>query len=223
MINRTPFKRLILRAVLRHVSPMVIRQVSVSDQVSLPEFNDIFCAILGWGGNLGYIFRVHAQEFNSFRRATRCKALHEFRLHRQEKLLYICDTLHMWEWDVQVLDIQEGTREDQKPACLGGRGATPPEFCGGPTGYRLMLKRQDEGNAMLAPTMVESGIQLLAKACPDQPPQTWDLLRTAMDEGLRSIDQRLEESGPLQPDRFSLQEANERLRKLSQWRRGFRV
>jgi hypothetical protein len=89
MINRTPFKRLILRAVLYHVSPMVIRQVSVSDQVSLPEFNDIFCAILGWGGNLGYIFRVHAQEFNSFRRATRCKALHEFRLHRQEKLLYI--------------------------------------------------------------------------------------------------------------------------------------
>ena len=221
MINQTSFKRLILRAVLRHVSPMVIRQVSVSDQVSLPEFNDIFCAILGWGGNLGYIFRVHAQEFNSFRRATRSKALHEFRLHRQEKLLYICDTLHMWEWDVQVLDIQEGTKEDQEPACLGGRGATPPEFCGGPTGYRLMLKRQKEGNAMLAPTMVETGIQLLAKACPDQPSQTWDLLRTAMDEGLRSIDQRLEESGPLQPDRFSLQEANERLRKLTQSRREF--
>ena len=40
MINQTSFKRLILRAVLRHVSPMVIRQVSVSDQVSLPEFND---------------------------------------------------------------------------------------------------------------------------------------------------------------------------------------
>src|ERR1035437_5331747 len=120
MINQTSFKRLILRAVLRHVSPMVIRQLSVSDQVNLPEFNDIFCGILGWGGNLGYIFRVHAQEFNSFRRATRSKALHEFRLHRQEKLLYICDTLHRWEWDVQVVDIQEGTKEDQEPARLGG-------------------------------------------------------------------------------------------------------
>ena len=39
---------------------MVIRQVAVPDQMNLPEFNDIFCAILGWGGNLGYIFRVHA-------------------------------------------------------------------------------------------------------------------------------------------------------------------
>ena len=107
---------------------MVIRQVAVSDQTSLPEFNDMFCAVLGWSGNLDYIFRVHAPEFNSFHRKTRSSALHEFRLHRQEKFLYICDTLHMWEWDVQVLDIQEATKEDEEPACMGGRGATPPGF-----------------------------------------------------------------------------------------------
>src|ERR1019366_7386481 len=95
MIEQLSFKRLILRAVLRHVSPMVIRQVAVSDQTNLPEFNDLFCAVLGWSDNLGYIFRVHAREFNSFRRKTRSSALHEFRLHRQEKILYICDTLHM--------------------------------------------------------------------------------------------------------------------------------
>jgi hypothetical protein len=91
--------------------------------------------------------------------------LHELRLHRQERFLYICDTLHMWEWDVQVLDIQDGTEEDQEPVCLGGRGATPPESCGGPTGYRLMLKRQREGSAMLEPTMVEAGIQMLTESC----------------------------------------------------------
>jgi hypothetical protein len=54
-----------------------------------------------------------------------------------------------------------------------------------------MLKRQSEGNAMLAPAMVETGILMFAEACPDQPPKTWDLLRTAMDDGLRSIDLRL--------------------------------
>jgi Plasmid pRiA4b ORF-3-like protein len=198
MIEQLSFKRLILRAVLRHVSPMVIRHVAVSDQMNLPEFNDIFCAVLGWSDNLGYIFRVHAREFNSFRRKTRSSALHEFRLHRQEKFLYICDTLHMWEWEVQVLDIQEGTKADEEPACLGGRGATPPEFCGGPTGYRLMLKRQSEGKAMLAPAMVETAILMLAEACPDQAFQTWDLRRTAMDDGLRNIDRRLNESGPLE-------------------------
>ena len=144
MVKTVSFKRLILRAVLRQVSPMVIRLVSVADQMPLHEFHDVFRTILGWNGDLGYIVRVHGQEINSFRRKTRSKALHEFKLHRQEKFLYICDTLHMWEWDVRVLDIQDGIEGNHAPVCLGGRGAAPPEFCGGPTGYRLMLKRQRE-------------------------------------------------------------------------------
>ena len=110
MAKTVSFKRLILRAVLRRVSPMVIRLVSVSDHMPLPEFHDVFRIILGWNGDLGYIIRVHGQEFNSFRRKTRSKALHEFKLHRQEKFLYVCDTLDMWEWDVRVLDIQDGCR-----------------------------------------------------------------------------------------------------------------
>jgi hypothetical protein len=110
MVKTPSFKRLILRAVLRQVSPMVIRLVSVADQMPLHEFHDVFRTILGWNGDLGYIVRVHGQEINSFRRKTRSKALHEFKLHRQEKFLYVCDTLHMWEWDVRVLDIQDGGR-----------------------------------------------------------------------------------------------------------------
>jgi hypothetical protein len=43
------------------------------------------------------------QEFNSFRRKTRSNVLLEFKLHRQEKFLYVCDTLDMWEWDVRVV------------------------------------------------------------------------------------------------------------------------
>jgi hypothetical protein len=198
---------------------MVIRLVSVSDHMPLPEFDDVFRIILGWNGDLGYIIRVHGQEINSFRRKTRSKALHEFKLHRQEKFLYVCDTLDMWEWDVRVLDIQDGVEGDYAPICVGGRGAAPPEFCGGPTGYRLMLKRQREGTAMSDPVRLEAGVQMLADACPGQSAGTWDLLRTVLDEGLQSIDLRLHELGPLQPDRFSLKEANARLRELAQrWR-----
>jgi len=80
------------------------------------------------------------------------------------KFLYICDTLHLWEWDIRVLDIEDGVEGDQAPRCLGGRGAAPPEHCGGPTGYRLMLKRQRDGAAMSDPILVEAGIQLFAEA-----------------------------------------------------------
>jgi hypothetical protein len=64
---------------------MVIRLVSVSDQMELPQLHNIFRAILGWDGDLGYIIRVHGQEFNSCRRETQSKTMREFKLHRQEK------------------------------------------------------------------------------------------------------------------------------------------
>jgi hypothetical protein len=55
---------------------------------------------------------------------------------------------------------------------------------------------------------LEAGIQMMAEACPDQPIRTWDLLRTVLTEGFESIDRRLKELGPVEPDRFSVEEAN---------------
>ena|SRR5439155_11905303 len=56
MLETTSFKRLILREVLRQVSPMVIRLVSVSDQMQPPDFHEIFRAVLGWNGDLATSF-----------------------------------------------------------------------------------------------------------------------------------------------------------------------
>jgi hypothetical protein len=83
MSIQAPFKRLILRAVLRSVSPMVIRVVAVPDSLDLFEFDEVFRVVLGWD-NIGFLFRVPGQEFNSFRRATRCRTLREFQLRPTE-------------------------------------------------------------------------------------------------------------------------------------------
>jgi hypothetical protein len=73
MNEPTFFNRLILRAVLRQVSPKVIRLLSVSDRMELSEFHRVIRLVLGWKNDLGYIVRVHGQEFNGFRRKTRGK------------------------------------------------------------------------------------------------------------------------------------------------------
>ena len=117
----------------------------------------------------------------------------------------------VWEWEVRVLDIQDGVEDDLAPLCVGGRGAAPPEYCGAPAGYRLMLKTPAQGAAMSDPHLLEAGIEMFAAACPDQPAATWDVLRSALAEGLQSLDRRLVEYGPLQPERFSLGETNGRL------------
>jgi hypothetical protein len=76
----------------------------------------------GSGLTWANLVRVHGQEFNGFRRKTRSKALYELKLHRQEKFLYVCDTPHMWEWNIRVLDIQiqDGAEDDGVPICLAG-------------------------------------------------------------------------------------------------------
>jgi hypothetical protein len=190
---------------------MVARLISVTDDTELTDLHEVFRHVLGWSGDLGYSFRIHGQEFNSFRRRSRSRPLRDFRFHRQEKFLYVYDFLDMWEWELRVLDIQEGLAEDREAFCLGGRGAAPPECCGGPRGYRLMLKRQQQGAAVNDPALVEATIQLLVATHPDQPASTWNLLRDAVGKGWQSVDRRLEQHGPLKPGRFSLQEANERL------------
>jgi len=82
----------------------------------------------------------------------------------------------------------------------------PPSYCGGPTGDRLMLKRQREGESMVTPAQVEAVIAMLSAAHPNRSLSTWDILREVMDDGLRSLDQRLEQSGPLEPNpgRFAI-------------------
>jgi hypothetical protein len=77
-----------------------------------------------------------------------------------------------------------------------------------------MLKRQKEGESMGTPAQVEAVITMLMAAHPDRPNSSWDLLREVIGDGMRSIDQRLEEYGPLEPHRFSLKEVNQRLAKL---------
>jgi hypothetical protein len=205
MTSRAPFSRLILRAVLRNVNPMIIRVISVPDSLDLTDFDEVLRTVLGCDG-FGFIFRVHGQEFNSFRRATRSKTLCDFQLRLRETFLYTCGAIDLWEWELRLLDREPGNDGDEVPVCLGGRGA-PPKYCGGPTGYRLMLKRQKQGEAMRIPVQMEAMIGMFSAADPDELASAWQTLRRALDDGFQSIDRRLQEYGPLEPERFSLQEA----------------
>jgi Plasmid pRiA4b ORF-3-like protein len=191
MKTQTSFNRLILQAVLRKVSPMVIRVLAVPDYLDLASFGEVFRSLLGWDG-LGFSFHIHGREFTSFLRRTKVQriTLRDFQLRPRETFLYMCGGIDPWEWEFRFLASQAGSKGDEAPVCLAGRGASPPEYCGGATGYRLMLKRQQEGESMATPAQVEAVIAMLTAAHPDQPASSWNILREPMDDGLRNIDQR---------------------------------
>ena len=217
--HSSPFKRLVLRAVLNDVSPIVARVFSISDDVEITELHDVFLSMLGWQHDLGFIIRVHGQEFNSYQRRSRGKRLRDFQLRRQEKFLYIGNTLDLWEWEIRVLEIQEGNPDERDPECLAGRGAAPPEHCGGPRGYRLMLKRQAAGPQISDPTTIAASMKLLAQVYSEETDIDWQFFAEVVTTGWKSVEERLERTGPLTPTRFSRKEANERLTSLVQQRR----
>lgn len=166
--------------------------------------------------------RIRAQEVNSFRRKTCGKRLRDFALRRQENFRYICDTLDMWEWEIRVLDVEPVEGEDVDIVCLKGRGAAPPEHCGGPRGYHLMLRRQAAGAELSDPNFIAASVQRLSNVSPEDSLTDWQFLEEVVTNGWKSVEERLARSGPLTPTRFSLKETNERLALWTQRRRVWR-
>jgi len=98
---------------------MVIRILAVPNCLDLFKFDAVFRAILGWD-NIGFLFHIHGQEFNSFRRGTRSRTLREFQLRATETFLYTCGAIDLWEWEVRLLGEEPGSIDDDAPLCLGG-------------------------------------------------------------------------------------------------------
>jgi len=69
---------------------------------------------------------------------------------------------------------------------------------------------------------MEAVVGMLAASDPEAPPETWRSYRELLNEGFASIDRRLQEFGPLEPERFHLEESNQRLAQRAdrmRWRR----
>ncbi len=118
--------------------------------------------------------------------------------------------------------MQDGSPDKRDPECLEGRGFAPPESCGGPRGYRLMLKQQAASPQISDPATIAGSMKLLAQVYSDESDVDWPVFEEAVTTGWKSVEERLARTGPLTPTRFSRKEANERLASLMQQRRWWR-
>jgi hypothetical protein len=110
---------------------MVIRVLAMPDSLDLYEFDAVFRAVLGWD-NIGFLFRVHGQDFNSIRRATRSKTLREFQLRPHETFLYTCGAVDLWEWEIRLLAQEPGVAGEDASLCLGGAAPRHRNSAAGP-------------------------------------------------------------------------------------------
>lgn len=131
-------KTLRLRVTMREVVPQVERVIDVPAAITLDELHEVLQVAIGWTNSHLHQFRtddaVYTIPFEEFEdddevdeRGVRLSTL-------PPRFVYAYDLGDGWLHDVEVLG-----RGDDRPCCVYGEGACPPEDCGGVGGYADLL------------------------------------------------------------------------------------
>jgi hypothetical protein len=126
---------------LRGVSkPPVWRRVAVPADITLDLLHELILRVMGWSGGHLHVFSTGWAEYGSpdselghgDETAVR---LIELLSGPGDKLRYTYDFGDDWEHDVVLEEVLPASPGAADPCCLAGKGACPPEDCGGVWGY----------------------------------------------------------------------------------------
>ena len=124
------------------------RRVLVSADIRLPDLHLVIQAAMGWSN-----YHLHLFELDDGGPAYADPELDELdtldetdvRLSQlladiAEALTYEYDFGDYWRHRIVLLDTHPAEADADVPACTGGRGACPPEDCGGVSGYAQLCR-----------------------------------------------------------------------------------
>lgn len=132
-----------LKVALRGVSkPPVWRRVQVRADATFAALHEVIQAAFGWTDT-----HLHSFEYEDVRIGVPdpewendCAdetetTLAEVLLGPKDRMRYTYDFGDDWEHDIVLEKVTERNAEDGRPVLMTGKGACPPEDCGGPWGY----------------------------------------------------------------------------------------
>ena len=120
--------------------PPVWRRVVVPADLTLGELHDVIGRSMGWEDSHLHSFSTRSGDYGppgmdlGFGNESRA-LLEDVLPGKGSKLLYTYDFGDGWEHDVRLEETRAATPGTVYPACVAGKGACPPEDCGGPWGY----------------------------------------------------------------------------------------
>lgn len=141
----------IFKIKIRGISkPPVWRRVSVPETFTFADLHLVIQAAFGWTNSHLYEFvdslynpalkftdtSVDLDMYDLGGMDSRKSKLNRYFLESGDKMVYTYDFGDNWEHDV-VLEEIRGSK-DSEPSCIAGKGACPPEDCGGIYGYEMM-------------------------------------------------------------------------------------
>lgn len=139
--NRAGSTVLQLKLSLRGVSkPPVWRRLLVRPDIRLSQVHDVIQAAMGWTDTHLHAFSTAYGDYGPpdpelDHRDERKARLADFLAEPGDRIRYAYDFGDFWEHDIVLEKMLEPDPDVRLPACVAGKGACPPEDCGGVWGY----------------------------------------------------------------------------------------
>jgi hypothetical protein len=137
-----------LRIRLLTISPMISRRIWVRSDSSIAELHETIQCVMGWRNEHLHRFVIHGVHYGanylhglSFIDDGRKVRLGDFNFRERERFLYEYDMFDSWHHEVRFEKRLPLDPAQQYPICIGGRGKTPPEDCGGPEHFMALRDR----------------------------------------------------------------------------------
>jgi hypothetical protein len=130
-----------LKVTLRGVSkPPVWRRVLVPVTMTLGELHQVIVRVMGWDGGHLHVFSDGMFKYGTPDGELGHQDEDDFELDGVlsdpgDRLSYTYDFGDDWEHDIRLEKVLPSDAATAVPTCLAGRGACPPEDCGGVWGY----------------------------------------------------------------------------------------
>lgn len=124
-------------------SPPVWRRVLVPAEIRLDRFHEVIQAAMGWEGYHMHVFTNGSAEYGLAdpelgHQDERRTMLTELLTQPGDRIRYAYDFGDGWEHDILVEEVLAAEPDAPYPICLTGKGACPPEDCGGVWGYERL-------------------------------------------------------------------------------------
>ena len=130
-----------LKITLSGVSrPPVWRRVLVPADVTLGDLHEVIQVAMGWDNYHMHLFSVGGQDYGSpdpelGHASDRNVLLSQVLSGPGDRLGYTYDFGDDWEHDIVLEEARTAVPEETYLSCVAGKGACPPEDCGGAWGY----------------------------------------------------------------------------------------
>lgn len=134
-----------IKAVIKHISPMIWRRFLIPGDMTLAQLHYMLQIAFDWSDEFLHRFTIHAKDYGIYRPGCLWFSgdahevmLSDLGLRVRERFSYEYNFFDNWKVQLRVEDISEPTPGESYPQCTAGKRCGPIEDCGGPIAFQKL-------------------------------------------------------------------------------------